>query len=36
MSDIEIKMKELDDKIIDLKIEYERLRGDYIRELQDK
>ena len=36
MSDIEIKMKELDDIIIDLKIEYERLRGDYIRELQDK
>ena len=36
MSDIEIKMKEISNQITDLKLEYERLRGDYIRESQDK
>ena len=35
-SDTEIKMKEISNQITDLKLEYERLRGDYIRELQDK
>ena len=36
MSDIEIKMKEISNQITDLKLEYERLHGDYIRESQDK
>ena len=36
MSDAEIKMKEIGNQITDLKLEYERLRSDYIRELQDK
>ena len=36
MSDTEIKIKEISNQITDLKLEYERLRGDYIRELQDK
>ncbi len=36
MSDAEIKMKEISNQITDLKLEYERLHGNYIRELQDK
>ena len=36
MSDIEIKMKEISNKISDLKIEYEKLRGNNIEELQNK
>ena len=36
MSDTKIKMKELCDKITDLKLEYEKLRSTYIKELQDK
>lgn len=35
-SDTEIKMKEISNRITDLKIEYERLRGNYIKEIQDK
>lgn len=36
MSDTEIKMKEISNRITDLKIEYEKLRGNHIEELQDK
>lgn len=36
MSDTEIKMKEISNRITDLKLEYEELRGDYIEELQNK
>lgn len=36
MSGAKIKMDEIGNQITDLKIEYEKLRGDYIRELQDK
>lgn len=36
MSDTEIKMKEISDRIIDLKLEYEKLRSINIIELQEK
>lgn len=36
MRDIEIKMKEISNQITDLNIEYEKLRGKHIKELQDK
>lgn len=36
MSDTEIKMEEISNQITDLKIEYEKLRGNRIKELQDK
>lgn len=36
MSDVKIKMDEIGNQITDLKIEYEKLRGHYIEELQDK
>ena len=36
MNVTEIKMKEISNQITDLKIEYEKLRGNYIEELQDK
>lgn len=36
MSDVKNKMTEICNQITDLKIEYEKLRGNYIEELQDK
>ena len=36
MSDTEIKMKEISNQITDLKLEYEKLRGNHIEELQNK
>ena len=36
MNDIKNKMYEIRSQITDLKLEYERLHDDYIRELQDK
>ena len=36
MSDVKIKMNEIGNQITDLKIEYEKLLGNYIKELQDK
>lgn len=36
MSDTEIKIKEISDRIIDLKLEYEKLRSINIIELQEK
>ena len=36
MSDVKIKMDEIGNQITDLKIEYEKLRGNYIEELQNK
>jgi len=36
MSDTEIKMEEISNQITDLKIEYEKLRGNRIKELQYK
>ena len=36
MSDVKIKMDKIGNQITDLKIEYEKLRGNYIKELQEK
>ena len=36
MSDTEIKMKEISNRIADFKLEYEKLRDNYIIELQEK
>lgn len=36
MSDTEIKMKEISNRITDLKLEYEKLRGHHIEDLQNK
>ena len=36
MSDVEIKMKEISNQVTDLKLEYEKLRDNYIIELQEK
>ena len=36
MNVTEIKMKEISNQITDLKIEYEKLRSNHIKELQDK
>ena len=36
MSDTKIKMKEISNQITDLKVEYEKLRDNYIIELQEK